>query len=145
MSGGAPCRFKGVPGSISGLKPRKSGPKILAFITPFATDLYIKDPGVHQRLRRERAAILRKLASRQHPTPRPCRRPCHRRRRRLFRAAFPRCVRLKKGGKNQNYRAGFPGFWPGDRPRDPLRSTGCTPDVNLHQKSAPETNSKAIS
>jgi len=31
---GAPGRSKGVPGSISGLKPRKNGPKILIF-TPF--------------------------------------------------------------------------------------------------------------
>ena len=38
-----------------------------------------------------------------------------------------------------------PGFEPGNRPQDPLRSTGRTPDINLHQKSAPETNSKAIS
>ena len=29
---GAPGRSKGVPGSISGLKPRKTGPKILIFI-----------------------------------------------------------------------------------------------------------------
>ena len=31
MSGGAPGRSKGVPGSISWLKPRKNGPKILIF------------------------------------------------------------------------------------------------------------------
>ena len=30
-------------------------------------------------------------------------------------------------------------------PRDPLRSTGRPPDINLHQKSAPEINSKATS
>ena len=30
-------------------------------------------------------------------------------------------------------------------PRDPLRSTGPAPHINLHQKSTPETNSKAIS
>ena len=33
----------------------------------------------------------------------------------------------------------------GNRPRDPLRSTGRSPDINLQQKSAPGTNSKAIS
>ena len=37
------------------------------------------------------------------------------------------------------------GFSPEIDPRDPLRSTGRTPDINLHQRSAPETNSKAIS
>ena len=30
-------------------------------------------------------------------------------------------------------------------PRDPLRSTGPAPHINLHKKSAPETNSNAIS
>ena len=30
-------------------------------------------------------------------------------------------------------------------PRDPLRSTEPAPDINLHEKTAPETNSKAIS
>ena len=29
-------------------------------------------------------------------------------------------------------------------PRDPLGSTGPAPHINLHKKSAPETNSKAI-
>ena len=43
---------------------------------------------------------------------------------------------------------GDPWFWWSGRPRgprDPLRSTGPAPRVNLHKKSAPETNSKAIS
>ena len=39
----------------------------------------------------------------------------------------------------------FRGFSPEIRPLDPLRSTGHPPDINLHQKSAPETNSEAIS
>ena len=30
-------------------------------------------------------------------------------------------------------------------PQDPLRSTGPAPHINLHKKSAPETNSNAIS
>ena len=34
---------------------------------------------------------------------------------------------------------------PGNRPRDPLRSTGRARETNLHQTSAPETNSKAVS
>jgi len=51
----------------------------------------------------------------------------------------------ERGGKHQNFRAGFPGVEPGNRPRDPLGSTGRPPDVNLHQKSAAGTNSKAIS
>ena len=41
-----------------------------------------------------------------------------------------------------------PGFWWSGRhrgPRYPLRSTGPAPHINLHKKSAPETNSKAIS
>ena len=40
------------------------------------------------------------------------------------------------------------GFWPiygRTWPRDPPRSTGPAPHINLHKKSAPETNSKAIS
>ena len=32
-----------------------------------------------------------------------------------------------------------------NRTRDPLRSTGPAPHINLHRKSAPETNSKATS
>ena len=62
MSGGCPVPSKGVPGLISGLKPRKNGPKILIF-TPFLPPLFgtgtraprvcsqdprclLKDPGV---------------------------------------------------------------------------------------------------
>ena len=52
---------------------------------------------------------------------------------------------FKKGPRGPLKRAGFPMFLPGNRPRDPLRSTGRPPHINLHQKSAPETNSKAIS
>ena len=43
------------------------------------------------------------------------------------------------------FREVFRDFSPENRPRDPLRSTGRPPDINLHQKSAPQTNSKAIS
>ena len=42
-SGGAPGRSKGVPGLISGLKPRKNGPKILMF-TPFLPSLFRTGP-----------------------------------------------------------------------------------------------------
>ena len=51
--------------------------------------------------------------------------------------------------KNQNFRAIFGsilgGFSPEIDPGTPLRWTGRPPDMNLHLKSAPETNSKAIS
>ena len=52
---------------------------------------------------------------------------------------------VPEGSLAKNCRAGFPGLQPGDRPRDPPRSPGLARDINLHQKSTPETNSKAIS
>ena len=45
---GAPGPSKGVPGSISGLKPRKTGPKILIF-TPFLPPLFRTGPSGDER------------------------------------------------------------------------------------------------
>ena len=39
----------------------------------------------------------------------------------------------------------FPVFLAGNRPRDPLRSPGLARNSNFHEKSAPATNSNAIS
>jgi len=52
---------------------------------------------------------------------------------------------VPEGNLAKNFRAGFPGFSAENRPRDPPRSPGPAPHINLHQKSAPQTNSKAVS
>ena len=52
---GAPGRSKGVPGSISGLKTRKNGPKILIF-TPFLLHLFRTGPGAPFKGPRSRGA-----------------------------------------------------------------------------------------
>jgi len=61
----------------------------------------------------------------------------------------PRWARPKKGGekgvKIKIFGPVFRGLSPEIDPGTPPRSTGRLPDINVHQKSAPETNSKAIS
>ena len=52
--------------------------------------------------------------------------------RQFFKLIFHACLLLPAAGES-------------DCPRDPLRSTGPAPHTNLHKKSAPEANSKAIS
>ena len=45
----------------------------------------------------------------------------------------------------EHFRAGFPGIPGRHRPRDPFRSPGLARNINLHEKSAPQTISKAMS
>jgi len=51
----------------------------------------------------------------------------------------------KKGVKIKIFGPVFRGFSPEIDPGTPLDGPGAPPDINLHQKSAPEANSKAIS
>ena len=51
----------------------------------------------------------------------------------------------KKGLKIRIFGSVFLGFSKEIDPGTPLDRPGAPPDINLHQKSAPETNSKAIS
>jgi len=51
----------------------------------------------------------------------------------------------KRGGQIKRKNRRFWSLGCRSRPRDPLRSTKPAPHINLHKKSAPETNSKAIS
>ena len=51
----------------------------------------------------------------------------------------------KKGVKIKIFGPVLRGFSPEIDPGTPLDRPGAPPDINLHQKSAPETNSKAIS
>jgi len=57
------------------------------------------------------------------------------------------CRRVIGGGARTSleFSGRFSGALARNSTWDPLRSTGRTPDINLHLKSAPETNSKAIS
>ena len=54
-------------------------------------------------------------------------------------------VVISHGGLVALYSAGCPPARDEDQPRDPLRSTGRARNINLHQKSASETCSKAAS
>ena len=53
------------------------------------------------------------------------------------------CFWVPEGSLAKNFRAGCPRFYAEPRPRDTPRSPGLARNINLHQRSAPETNSKA--
>ena len=115
---GGPGRFKGVPGAISAAQTPKS--TICGYIAPSPSPL--KDPGV---LLKDPGVLLKGPGV-------------------LLKGPG---VLLKGPGElfGRLEIADFGGLGGRNRPRDPLRSTGPAPHINLHQKSAPETNSKATS
>ena len=52
---------------------------------------------------------------------------------------------VPEGSLAGNFWVGFPGIFGQTWPQDPSRSPGLALQFNLHEKSAPQTNSKAIS
>ena len=52
---------------------------------------------------------------------------------------------VREGSLAGNFRVGFPGIFGQTWAQDPSRSPGLALQFNLHEKSAPQTNSKAIS
>ena len=52
---------------------------------------------------------------------------------------------VPEGSLAGNFRVGFPWIFGQTWPQDPSRSPGLALQLNLHEKSAPQTNSKAIS